>query len=103
MKTPKIRIRLKSYDQRILERSAYDIVDAAKRTGVRIAGPIPLPTKRKIITVIRSPHIDKRSQEQFEMRTFTFLLDIIHPTAETIDRLKTLPIAAGVDIKIRAS
>ena len=73
-----------------------DIVDAAKRTGVRIAGPIPLPTKRKIITVIRSPHIDRRSQEQFEMRTFTFLLDIIQPTAETVDRLRTLPIAAGV-------
>ena len=98
----KIRIRLKGYDQRILDRSTADIVETAKRTGARIVGPIPLPTKREIYTVLRSPHVDRKSREQFEIRTHIRLLDIIDPTLDTIDKLKVLPVAAGVDIKIRA-
>ena len=98
----KIRIRLKGYDQRILDRSTADIVETAKRTGARIVGPIPLPTKREIYTVLRSPHVDKKSREQFEIRTHIRLLDIINPTLDTIDKLKVLPVAAGVDIKIKA-
>lgn len=99
----KIRIRLKGYDQRVLDRATEDIVETAKRTGARIAGPIPLPTKREIYTVLRSPHVDKKSREQFEIRTHIRLLDLHNPTPETIDKLKVLPVAAGVDIKIRAS
>ncbi len=98
----KIRIRLKGYDQRVLDRSTADIVETAKRTGARVVGPIPLPTKREIYTVLRSPHVDKKSREQFEMRTHVRLLDIINPTLDTIDKLKVLPVAAGVDIKIKA-
>ena len=98
----KIRIRLKGYDQRILDRAAADIIETAKRTGARVAGPIPLPTKREIYTVLRSPHVDKKSREQFETRTHIRLLDILNPTPDTIDKLKVLPVAAGVDIKIRA-
>ncbi|MFY7842641.1 MAG: 30S ribosomal protein S10 [Rhabdochlamydiaceae bacterium] len=96
----KIRIRLKGYDQRVLDKSTLDIVETAKRTGARIVGPIPLPTKREIYTVLRSPHVDKKSREQFEIRTHIRLLDILNPTPETIDKLKILPVAAGVDIKI---
>ena len=98
----KIRIRLKGYDQRILDRSTADIVETAKRTGARIVGPIPLPTKREIYTVLRSPHVDRKSREQFEIRTHVRVLDIIDPTLDTIDKLKVLPVAAGVDIKIKA-
>jgi small subunit ribosomal protein S10 len=98
----KIRIRLKGYDQRVLDRAAIDIVETAKRTGARIAGPIPLPTKREIYTVLRSPHVDRKSREQFEIRTHIRMLDILNPTPDTIDKLKILPVAAGVDIKIRA-
>ncbi|MCB1082268.1 MAG: 30S ribosomal protein S10 [Chlamydiia bacterium] len=98
----KIRIRLKGYDQRILDRSTADIVETAKRTGARIVGPIPLPTKREIYTVLRSPHVDRKSREQFEIRTHIRLLDILNPTLDTIDKLKVLPVAAGVDIKIKA-
>ena len=98
----KIRIRLKGYDQRVLDRAAADIVETAKRTGARIAGPIPLPTKRTIITVLRSPHVDSKSREQFECRTYIRMLDILDPTHDTIDKLKVLPVAAGVDIKIKA-
>ncbi len=98
----KIRIRLKGYDQRILDRALADIVETAKRTGARIAGPIPLPTRKEVYTVLRSPHVDKKSREQFETRTYIRLLDILNPTAETIDKLKILPVAAGVDITIRA-
>lgn len=98
----KIRVRLKGYDQRVLDRSTADIVETAKRTGARIVGPIPLPTKREIYTVLRSPHVDKKSREQFEIRTHIRLLDIINPTLDTIDKLKVLPVAAGVDIKIKA-
>ncbi|MEI8300827.1 MAG: 30S ribosomal protein S10 [Chlamydiota bacterium] len=98
----KIRIRLKGYDQRILDRAIADIVETAKRTGARVVGPIPLPTKKEIYTVLRSPHVDKKSREQFEIRTHIRLLDILNPTLDTIDKLKVLPVAAGVDIKIRA-
>jgi len=98
----KIRIRLKAYDQRILDRSTADIVETAKRTGARVVGPIPLPTKREIYTVLRSPHVDKKSREQFEIRTHIRVLDILNPTLDTIDKLKVLPVAAGVDIKIKA-
>jgi len=99
----KIRIRLKGYDQRVLDRAVVDIVETAKRTGARIAGPVPLPTKRERITVLRSPHVDRKSREQFEMRTYIRMLDILNPTADTIDKLRVLPVAAGVDIKIKAA
>lgn len=98
----KIRIRLKAYDQRLLNRSAEDIVETAKRTGAGVAGPIPLPTRKEVYTVLRSPHIDKKSREQFEMRTHKRLIDILNPTGKTIDALKTLTLPAGVDIKIKA-
>lgn len=99
----RIRIRLKGYDQRVLDRSTADIVETAKRTGARIVGPIPLPTKREIYTVLRSPHVDRKSREQFEIRTHIRVLDILNPTPDTIDKLKILPVAAGVDIKIKAA
>ncbi len=109
MATPKqtssrkrIRIRLKAFDQRMLDRSVLDIVETAKRTGARVVGPIPLPTRRTIYTVLRSPHVDRKSREQFEMRTHVRVLDLFDPTAETIERLKGLPVAAGIDIKIKA-
>lgn len=98
----KIRIRLKAFDQRMLDRSVLDIVETAKRTGARVVGPIPLPTKREIFTVLRSPHVDRKSREQFEMRTHLRVLDLLDPTLDTIDKLKVLPVAAGVDIKIKA-
>ena len=99
----KIRIRLKAYDQRLLDKSTADIVETAKRTGATVVGPIPLPTKREIYTVLRSPHVDRKSREQFEIRTHKRLVDILSPTAKTIDALKTLNLPAGVDIKIRAA
>ena len=99
----KIRIRLKAFDQRTLDRSVLDIVETAKRTGARVVGPIPLPTRREIYTVLRSPHVDRKSREQFEMRTHVRVLDLLDPTPDTIDKLKVLPIAAGVDIKIKAA
>lgn len=98
----KIRIRLKGYDQRILDRSTADIVETAKRTGAGVAGPIPLPTRREVYTVLRSPNIDRKSREQFEIRTHKRLVDILNPTGKTIDALKTLTLPAGVDIKIKA-
>lgn len=98
----KIRIRLKGYDQRVLDRSTADIVDTAKRTGAGVAGPIPLPTRREIYTVLRSPNIDRKSREQFEIRTHKRLVDILNPTGKTIDALKGLTLPAGVDIKIKA-
>lgn len=99
----KIRIRLKGYDQRILDRATFDIVETAKRTGARVAGPIPLPTRKEVYTVLRSPHVDKKSREQFEMRTHKRLVDLLNPTGKTVDALKTLTLPAGVDIKIKAS
>ena len=98
----KIRIRLKGYDQRILDRSTADIVETAKRTGAGVAGPIPMPTRREIYTVLRSPNIDRKSREQFQIRTHKRLVDILNPTGKTIDALKTLTLPAGVDIKIKA-
>ncbi len=99
----RIRIRLKAYDQRLLDRSTLDIVETAKRTGAAVVGPIPLPTKREIYTVLRSPNVDRKSREQFEIRTHKRLVEILSPTAKTIDALKTLTLPAGVDIKIRAT
>jgi small subunit ribosomal protein S10 len=96
-----IRIRLQAYDHRVLDRSAAEIVNTARRTGAIIAGPIPLPTRIERITVNRSPHVDKKSMEQFEIRTHRRLLDIIRPTPQTIDDLKKLNLPAGVDISIK--
>jgi small subunit ribosomal protein S10 len=97
----KIRIRLKAYDHRILDQSVGEIVETAKRTGARIAGPIPLPTVLNKFTVLRSPHVDKKSREQFEIRTHKRLLDILEPTPETIDALMKLDLSAGVDVEIK--
>jgi len=97
----KIRIRLKAYDHKILDQSAAQIVETAERTGAAVAGPIPLPTHVEKFCVIRSPHIDKDSREQFEMRTHKRLIDILEPTAKTVDALMRLNLPAGVDIQIR--
>ena len=97
----KIRIRLKAYDHRLLDQSTREIVDTAKRTGARIAGPIPLPTAINKFCVLRSPHVDKKSREQFEIRTHKRLLDILEPTQQTIDALMKLDLAAGVDVEIK--
>jgi small subunit ribosomal protein S10 len=101
MNGQKIRIKLRAYDHRVLDQSATDIVETAKRTGARVAGPIPLPTRIERFTVNRSPHVDKKSMEQFEIRTHKRMLDIIEPTAKTVDELKKLNLPAGVDIQIR--
>ena len=97
----KIRIRLKAYDYRVLDQSTSEIVDTAKRTGARVAGPIPLPTKINKYTVLRSPHTDKKSREQFEIRTHKRLLDILEPTQQTLDALMKLDLSAGVDVEIK--
>ena len=97
----KIRIRLKAFDHKLLDQSASEIVDTAKRTGARIAGPIPLPTKIERYTVLRSPHVDKKSREQFEIRTHKRLLDILEPTQQTIDALMRLDLSAGVEVEIK--
>lgn len=101
MSGQRIRIRLKAYDHRSLDQSASDIVEVAKRTGARVAGPIPLPTRIERYSVNRSPHADKKSMEQFEIRTHKRLLDIINPTAKTVDELKKLNLPNGVDITIK--
>jgi small subunit ribosomal protein S10 len=98
----KIRIRLKAYDYRVLDQSTGEIVDTAKRTGAQIAGPIPLPTMKNKYTVLRSPHVDKKSREQFEIRTHKRLLDILDPTPQTVDALMKLDLPAGVDVEIKA-
>jgi len=97
----RIRIRLKAYDHRIIDASATEIVETVKRSGARVAGPIPLPTKIERVTVARSPHADKKSMETFEQRTHKRLLDILDPTAKTVDELKKLNLPAGVDITIK--
>ena len=102
MVNEKIRIRLKAYDHRILDQSTTEIVDTAKRTGARVSGPVPLPTKINRYTVLRSPHVDKKSREQFEIRTHKRLLDILQPTPETVDALMKLDLPAGVDVEIKA-
>ena len=101
MENQNIRIRLKAFDHRILDQSTNEIVNTAKRTGANVRGTIPLPTKMKRFTVLRSPHIDKKSREQFEMRTHKRLLDIIDPTPQTVDALMKLDLAAGVDVEIK--
>ena len=98
----RIRIRLKAYDYRVLDQSTGEIVETAKRTGATIAGPIPLPTVKNKYCVLRSPHSDKKSREQFEIRTHKRLVDILEPTAQTIDALTKLDLPAGVDIEIKA-
>ncbi len=97
----KIRIKLMAYDHRLLDVSTAEIVDTAKRTGAGIAGPIPLPTKREVFTVLRSPHVDKKSREQFQIKTHKRILDIIGPTSKTIDALKKLDLPAGVYVEIK--
>ena len=97
----KIRIRLKAYDHVILEQSAERIVDTAKKTGAKVSGPIPLPTQKEIITILRSPHKHKDSREQFEMRTHKRVIDILYPTQKTVDNLMKLELPAGVDIEIK--
>jgi small subunit ribosomal protein S10 len=101
MDTQKIRIRLKSYDHRLLDRSVSEIVETARRTGAHIVGPIPLPVRISRYTVLRSPHVDKKSREQFEIRTHKRLVDIMRPTSQTVDALMRLDLAAGVDVEIK--
>ena len=101
MENQNIRIRLKAFDHRILDQSTNEIVNTAKRTGANVRGPIPLPTNISRFTVLRSPHIDKKSREQFEIRTHKRLLDIIDPTPQTVDALMKLDLAAGVDVEIK--
>ncbi len=97
----KIRIRLKAYDHRVLDQSVGEIVETAKRTGARIVGPIPLPTILNKYTVLRSPHVDKKSREQFEIRTHKRLLDIVEPTPQTVEALMKLDLSAGIDVEIK--
>ena len=101
MATQKIRIRLKAYNSKLLDQSATEIVETAKRTGARVSGPIPLPTRINRFTVLRSPHVDKKSREQFEIRTHKRLLDILEPTQQTLDALMKLDLSAGVDVEIK--
>ncbi len=99
--TQKIRIRMKAYDHKLLDRSASEILDTALRTGARTAGPIPLPTSIQKYTVLRGPHIDKKSREQFEIRTHRRVIDILDPTPQTVDALMRLELSAGVDVEIK--
>jgi small subunit ribosomal protein S10 len=101
MESQNIRIRLKAFDHRVLDQSTGEIVTTAKRTGARVRGPIPLPTRVEKFTVLRSPHVDKKSREQFEIRTHKRLLDIVDPTPQTVDALMKLDLAAGVDVEIK--
>ena len=101
MSGQRIRIRLKAYDHRVIDASASEIVETVKRSGAKVAGPIPLPTRIERFTVHRSPHVDKKSMESFEQRTHKRLLDILEPTAKTVDELKKLNLPAGVDITIK--
>ena len=97
----KIRIRLKAYDSRVLDQSTTEIVDTARRTGARLAGPIPLPTEKNKWTVLRSPHVDKKSREQFELKTHKRVIDILDSRAQTVDALTKLDLPAGVDVEIK--
>ena len=101
MAQQKVRIRLKAYDHRLLDASAARIVETAKRTGAQISGPVPLPTEKNIYTILRSPHVNKDSREQFEMRTHKRLIDILEPTTKTKDALMRFDLPAGVDIEIK--
>lgn len=101
MKASKLRIKLRAYDHKLLDSSVNEIVQTAKETGARVAGPIPLPTEINKFTVLRSPHKDKKAREQFEMRTHKRLIDIIDPTQQTVDSLMKLDLSAGVDVEIK--
>ena len=101
MQNQRIRIRLKAFDYKLIDQSALEIVETAKRSGAVVRGPVPLPTRIEKFTVNRSPHVDKKSREQFEMRTHKRLLDIVDPTPQTVDALMKLDLAAGVDVEIK--
>ena len=101
MAKQKIRIRLKAFDHRLIDRSAKEIVETAKRTGAQVRGPIPLPTKKERFTVLTSPHVDKNARDQYEIRTHKRLMDIVDPTDKTVDALMKLDLAAGVDVQIK--
>ncbi len=101
MEGTKIRIRLRAFDHQLLDKSTSDIVETARRTGARVAGPVPLPTELRRYTVLRGPHVDKKSREQFEIRTHKRLLDIIEPTQQTLDALMKLDLSSGVDVEIK--
>ena len=103
MANQRIRIRLKAYDHRLIDRSAVEIVDTAKRTGAMVRGPIPLPTKIERFTLLRSPHVNKKARDQFEIRTHKRIMDIVDPTDKTVDALMKLDLAAGVDVEIKLS
>ena len=96
-----IRIRLKAYDHQLIDQAAEKIVDTAKRSGAEVSGPIPLPTKREIVTILRSPHVNKDSREQFERRTHKRLIDVVKPSPKTVEALQSLDLPAGVDIEIK--
>ena len=102
MQNERIRIRMEAYDHELLDKKAGEIVETAKRTGARVSGPIPLPTRIERYTVLRSPHVDKKSREQFEIRTHKRMIDITEPTSKTVDALGRLNIPAGIDIRIKA-
>lgn len=97
----KIRIRLKAYDHKLIDQSSMDIVDTARKTGAKIVGPVPLPTRINKFTVLRSPHVDKKSREQFEIRTHKRMMDILEPTQQTVDALMKLDLSPGVDVEIK--
>ncbi|MBU2551576.1 MAG: 30S ribosomal protein S10 [Proteobacteria bacterium] len=101
MNSQKIRIKLRAYDHKLLDQSAQEIVDTARRTGARVVGPVPMPTNISRYCVLRSPHVDKKSREQFEVRTHKRLLDILDPTQQTVDALMKLDLSAGVDVEIK--
>ena len=101
MQSQRIRIRLKAFDYRLIDQSALEIVDTAKRTGAVVRGPVPLPTRKQRFDLLRSPHVDKKSREQFEIRTHKRLLDILEPTQQTLDALMKLDLSAGVDVEIK--
>ena len=101
MNGQRIRIKLRGFDYRVIDQSSIDIVDTAKRTGARVAGPIPMPTRIERYTVNRSPHVDKKSMDQFELRTHKRLIDIIEPTPQTVEALMKLDLASGVDVEIK--
>ena len=102
MATTRIRVKLKAFDHRLLDQSATEIVETVKRTGARVAGPIPLPTRITKYTVLKSPFVDKKSREQFEIRTHKRLLDILEPTQQTLDALMKLDLSAGVDVELKS-
>ncbi len=101
MLSQKIRIKLKGFDYKLLDRSAGEIAETVRKTGARISGPVPLPTERSVFTVLRSPHVDKKSREQFEIRTHKRLIDILEPNPKTVDALTKLDLPAGVDVEIK--